>query len=102
MLVLLGRKNLGAGNYQKFLPSLPVPPLKKTCKRSVITYMYMYSHYTPPPSLSLSLSLYFLLIFCFEVMTYTTIHVPTRPLFYYFIIVHNHRVSDATFAFYFV
>ncbi|XP_019849708.1 PREDICTED: carnitine O-palmitoyltransferase 1, muscle isoform-like isoform X1 [Amphimedon queenslandica] len=33
MLFLLGRKNLGAGNYQKFLPSLPVPPLTKTCKR---------------------------------------------------------------------
>ena len=35
MLALLGKKNLGSGNYQQLLPSLPVPSLKATCKRSV-------------------------------------------------------------------
>lgn len=33
MLLFLGKKNLGAGNYQLMLPTLPVPSLKKTCKR---------------------------------------------------------------------
>lgn len=35
MLALLGKENRGAGNYQQFLPSLPVPPLKATCKRFI-------------------------------------------------------------------
>lgn len=33
MILLLGKKQLGANKYQQFLPSLPVPSLKKTCKR---------------------------------------------------------------------
>ena len=33
MLLFLGKKNWGAGNYQLMLPTLPVPSLKKTCKR---------------------------------------------------------------------
>ena len=33
MILLLGKKQLGGNNYQQFLPSLPVPSLKKTCKR---------------------------------------------------------------------
>ena len=35
MIALLGKKNLGCGMYQQYLPSLPVPSLKATCKRSV-------------------------------------------------------------------
>ncbi len=33
MLALVGRKNKGLGNYQDYLPSLPVPPLKATLKK---------------------------------------------------------------------
>jgi hypothetical protein len=33
MLGLLGKKQRGAGKYQEFLPALPVPNLKDTCKK---------------------------------------------------------------------
>ncbi|XP_003384970.2 PREDICTED: carnitine O-palmitoyltransferase 1, liver isoform-like isoform X2 [Amphimedon queenslandica] len=33
IVVLLGKKNRGSGYYQIFLPSLPVPSLKKTCQK---------------------------------------------------------------------
>ena len=35
MLVLVGKKNLGAGNYQQMLPTLSVPPLTMTLKKFV-------------------------------------------------------------------
>jgi carnitine O-palmitoyltransferase 1 len=37
MIMLVGKKNLGAGKYQDYLPSLPVPPLKKTMKRYLLS-----------------------------------------------------------------
>lgn len=33
MLALMGSKNRGAGKYQDYLPSLPVPPLKATLRK---------------------------------------------------------------------
>lgn len=35
MTILMGTKNRGLGGYQDVLPSLPVPPLNKTCKKWV-------------------------------------------------------------------
>lgn len=36
MLGFMGTKNKGAGNYQEYLPPLPVPPLKVTMKKYAI------------------------------------------------------------------
>jgi carnitine O-palmitoyltransferase 1 len=35
--MLLGKNEYGAGKYQDYLPSLPVPPLKKTMKRYLLS-----------------------------------------------------------------